>query len=728
MTKDELPEVDTTKIWVVDFETDNNNDENRAFSASPFYEGNGIVNGCWAVVDISREDGEFDVEYGVFNPERYRNEVPKEIGRLDYLPWLLCGHNVRYDLHFLRMGGPDADYYPKLVANGDITLWDTQFAEYLLTGQAEKMVPLNKLAEKYGLGAKHDEVKEMWDAGYKTREIDSDVLDDYVEQDVRLTTHIALQQIASAFESGMLDFILFQMRSLFVVSEYEFNGMFVEYDTLDRIKRSKEIEEALCAERFYSCFIKLADNKGILKNLAQDQGSSISDADELLRSWIDIDSPDKIKRLVFGGPLELDIKVEDGVYKSGKKKGQTKHKKVRYTDTWPTVVSPGDVDLSNLTPKGKEKAERGQDITFKDVSLDETAIQNLLRRGDLPPGVKELLESAMEYRDCNKIRTTYCQQVEDFMFSHDKCVHCNLNVDNTPTGRLTSSKPNMQNMPSKEDSEFKKIFSSRFPFGKIGTVDFKQLEVVGLAYLTDDPVLVDDLENGRDIHYETGREAGLWSDPSDMEPDTRKEIKRLNFGSIYGAGKKKLASQGTMNEATVSKCLEALKSRYSTAFGGDYIHNLEEVLDLHAYRLGRTDDGMRRYGNYLKQPTGRLIWIETQSSSSFGSFASSVWPYTCLRNYPVQSLAADIVSVARVVFYDTIQEMEAGDEILMVNEVHDEIVFDIKNGWESAFKDIVEIVENRLPDVLSRVYNLPRRFDLPLVLEVGIGDSWKDAK
>lgn len=715
--------VNKDKIWVIDFEVDNLNEYNRAFSASPYYEDNKAVNYGACEVIVDPDSGETTEEFVVKNFETGQCKGLEFTRGSETLPWLVCGHNIRFDISYIFKGSNSGKLL-KVLESGESLLWDTQFAEYLLSGQKDKMLSLNALSEKYGFEPKHDEVKEMWDAGYKTRDIDPDVLDEYVKQDVKITKDIALRQIARAYEEGMLDFILFQMRSLFVVHEYEWNGMYVDEDKLKDIEAhalaARDDKEALVD--FW--LMELLGEEGILNNLRKVRGLGLTEAQALFSEWFDIHSTDKIKRLIFGGPLELKIDEHIGTYKTGKKKGEPKYRKTTYTDKMKPFLNPRDIPEEHLTPKGVEKLRRGADITFKDVSLDDKSIE-YIKDQVINDILKELLDGVVKYRDFDKLANTYCKGVRDYLFP-DGRIHCNLNVDNTPTGRLTSSNPNLQNIPSGDESEFKRIFTSRFPDGKIGTVDFKQLEVVGLAYLTQDPQLRDDLLNGRDIHTETARTAGIDLTGS---VDLRRNIKGVNFGTIYGAGVRKLTQQSGLEEPIVRRCVEALKSRYPDAFGKKYIEALERELDLNAFELDRDAIGMKRFGNFVTQPTGRKIWIETVSSTTFGrGMPTQQWPYTCMRNYPVQSIAADIVSVARVLFYDVIRERSLQDKILMVNEVHDEIVFDIRDNADISFRFVVSEVEERLPKELERRLGLQREFDLPLKLEIGLGDSWKTGK
>lgn len=725
-----MTDVDRNKIFVFDLETDNLNKSNRAFSASPYYKDNEVVNSGWAVVEVNPDTGDAFKKLGVCGVSRDTQPDDTERGTtIGYYPWLLCGHNVRYDIQFLRKCKTE-DPLVTAVKSGDTTLWDTQFAEYLLSGHKDKMISLNKLAEKYGFEAKFDEVKEMWDSGYKTRDIDGEMLDNYVEQDVKITTDIALRQIALAYEYGMLDFILVQMRSLFVVSEYEWNGMYVAkagiWNLEDKARKNANTARHW-AFRHCTEYLEEVDlcNELMLNHTELNGSTAVAVIDE----WFDIESVDKLKRLFFGGEFKIKYPVEIGTYKTGKKKGEPKYQNREFTYPLPAVIDPDTMPDAYLTPTGIKSRQAGKELTFKDVSLDDSTIEYLGCSGVGNLNLNRLLGHIQGYRDNKKLETTYCKAVRDYLFEDDGLLHGNLNVDNSATGRLTSSNPNMQNMPSKDDSEFKDVFVSRFENGRIGAVDFKQLEVVALAYLSGDEQLIDDLKNGRDIHTETGREAGLVDASGSMSHDVRRNIKGINFGTIYGAGVTKLTQQSGLGEVHVKRCIDALKKRYPKAFGRQYIHDISEALDLYAERLDRDDSGKRRYGNYIYQPTGRRIWLETAPSKTYPTGElEQEWPYTKMRNYPVQSLAADIVSVARILFYDVIQERMLQDKLLMINEVHDEIVFDLDNVATSEFQRVVDLVQERLLGELEYRFNLDKPFDLPLVLETGVGKTWREAK
>lgn len=722
--------VDSNKIWIIDFETDNFNDYNRAFSASPHYPDNKVVGTGVSEIIVDPETGRYAEKAGIKIEGGGDTLTSSGIGSVkNSYPWLIVGHYVRFDLAHWRKDWKGVGPNPVLegLKSGDILLWDTQFVEYLLSGQHTKMVSLNDLAKYYGYGEKVEGISELWDAGYKTRDIDPDMLAEYLSQDVELTKKIFLEQIIRASEENLLNFILVQLRSLFVVHEYEYNGMYVDEKALRIIQIDAEHRKSLAETRSYDYLFREFRRQDIQRKII-DQITSLSqeDVDEALSGWWDINSTDKLKRLVFGGPIEGSVKVENGIYKTGKNKGCTKYKTERFTVDTEVQVAPEDVPDEYLTPKGREHKQAGKTLTWRDISIGDESIKYI--SGLWPKATSSHLSCLMDhvsyYRDYSKLVGTYCKGITDYTFP-DQCIHSSLNVDNTPTGRLTSSGPNLQNIPSGDESDFKKIFRSRFKDGKIGTVDFKQLEVVGLAFLTDDVQLVDDLKNGRNIHEETAKTAGV---ATPMTHDLRRRIKGVNFGTIYGAGVKKLTQQSGLPERTVQACVRALKERYPDAFGQEYIRRLTDFLDENPIKLGRDDHGMTLEGNYLIQPTGRKIWMETQRSDKLRFRGIAHWPYTKLRNYPVQSIAADIVSIARILFYETIRSYEVEGGIKMVNEVHDEIVFDISPELEQKFELIVQEVEDTLPRELERRFELGREFDLPLELKMGLGDNWKESK
>lgn len=724
---------------VVDLEVKGEFNENDLiFPATPFDPRNEIVAMSMQRLAYSRTHGfvitSQQTEYGASSATR-----PRLTHRLavqnKYPASFFVGHNVLFDLEHLRQGNtPDiTEPFAKVLSDlheGTTILWDTMYAEYLLSGQSTKSISLDALAKKYGLGeGKTLDLGEMLAAGTKIEDIHPDVLCDYVERDVDLTSTIFKKQIRQAYEEGMMAFIVSQMRSLYVTGEYVHNGLAVDSVKLSVLRKDlereiRELEDSL---------------EQTIKNFVNDNGSR---HETLPRSVTDEEFPytksTVLRALIFGGPLEYTVKVKAGHYKTGAKAGEVKYKNEKRQVIVRGYVPETDIQFGWLTDSAKERAKGAPSIsTFcvkEAVSLRADSLEQILAylRDRLGAGhpllgmvqLQEILTQVLQVRKLTKIDGTFLTGIEKASVL-DSRVHCNYNTCITPSGRLTSSSPNLQNIPSGEGDVVKELFRSRFDHGKIATVDFKQLEIVCLAALTNDARLLNHLCSGQDIHYEVGKRAFNWTDPVQMSPDARREIKRVNFGTVYGAGAATLASQGNLTEPQIQRVIKALRTVYPQAYGEGTVEFARRQLITDAVPIGRDDNGLSKRGGTFTQPTGRKIYVEEVPSKWTRTME---WPYTCLKNYPVQSLAYDIVSVARIAFFDEIRRLGLGAEILMVNEVHDEIVFDVASTVSfEVFESVVNNVSKRLPQILKNMYGFDIE-DLPLVLEIGWGNNWKEAK
>lgn len=750
IVSDKSEEPDRSIIWTFDLETNNKNKDNRAFDASPFYEYNQIVAGCWMeskIVDgaqhersarifhraVGDESAKLLDENEFIFPKPFFMDAWNEKLNID-APWFLCGHNVLFDLQYMRRiweGAVPCALFDCLKA-GTTLLWDTQLAQYLLSGQKDRMLSLNQVSEIWGLPSKLEGVKDLWDAGIETEDIDPETLVRYLYRDTELTEAIAKRQIAYAYDIEMLPFIEEQMRSLFVIGEYQHNGMQIENSMLESITeraaeemdRAREgyellleaalLEEAHCTQDYLDAAVGVAlGNDGM---------------DRFLKDITNISSSKHLKHALAGVAEEVEIRVPNSTYKSGQKKGQVKYSRVKVTIPWSKIYAPVDLSSGNvpdicLTETGKKKKEVGGDLKPQHLSLGESALKEYTKNMNSCLG--DAVQEYHKYKVQEKVKNTYCKSLDEYRFDNGK-IHPSYNTTVTPTGRISCSEPNLQNIPTDEDIGLKRVFTSRFDEGLIATVDFKQLEVVALAYLSGDEQLQKDLKDGVDIHETIGKIAGFGTS---MQPELRRTIKGIVFGSIYGAGVEILVEQSGWDLNDVIRCKEALSTRYPRAFR-DFSSYVGETLRKGKVIVGRNDIGNARYGSYLPTPSGRIIYFETQRGGAYDKDAE-VFKYTNRRNWPVQSFAYDIVSVARVLFYEETQRrVKDGDlEILMINEVHDEIVFDLgRRDAVPKFERILQQVEDYLPEALMEAYDLPEPFPLPLKIEYGTGENWMEAK
>lgn len=665
---------------VIDLETSVDNLSIGNNKASPFYPDNQVVMA-----------GECDIRDG---------EVSIEVGCVPYVPYgaTIIGQNVKFDLHYLRREWGEIHWRNWLLAGGSV--WDTQLAEYLITGQDHKYASLDDLATKYGGTLKIDVIKEMWNSGVRTEDIDKDLLEEYLIGDVTNTRIVAEGQAKSLHQPlDMQALARSQMDALLAIQEIEYNGMHVDQDQIEHLYQG------------YSKILEDLDQE--LKQMVIDDLATLSalgDHRDAFLETLNLGSTHQLSKIIFGGGIPYKVSEQCGLYKSGKKKGEPKYKKVEYFAKF-----YGSIKLD------KYKQEMAREGVYK---VDDAVLQDIVY--DKPTGKKlfEILSGIIEHRKLRKEVTTYYGALRGLVFPDGK-VHANINQCATHTGRLSSNNPNSQNYPSHGDSKVKTVFTSRWgDKGKIVEADYKQLEVIALAYLTRDPTLMDDICTGKDMHYETGKKVFGWKDPSDMDKDSRTIVKRVNFSLIYGGTPKGIAKSVGCSLSIADACVNAFYARYpEVQVWQDRIY--AEVTDSRAPSSRTTSGGYPAGVGKYTSVTGR-VYTFYEYDVPWDAGSTNFSP-TQTKNYPVQGLATG--DIMQLVMGKLLRALKKDallhDECLMVGQVHDAILFDVyEDNLEYALEFIRDIME-KAPQYFEETFGMP--FDLPLKVDIGVGNNWKEA-
>jgi DNA polymerase I-like protein with 3'-5' exonuclease and polymerase domains len=324
---------------------------------------------------------------------------------------LLVGFNIKFDLHWIKKYG--LDFSTKRI-------WDCQIAHFIITGQKHRYPSLNDVAEYYGLGTKLDEVKEVyWKNGIDTPDIPREILEEYLTQDIDLTHKVYLKQMEYLKDKSLLArLISLHNQDLLVLQEMEFNGLvFDESESLQ---------------------------------LAKETNVTIEELNSILYSYHNCDgfnpnSNDHVSCLLYGGNVKLNRRVAIGHFKTGPRAGEVKEKWEEYLVALPRLVKP---------LKGSELAKEGFYAT------NEQTLKSL--RGNKK--AKEIIGLLLKISELNKRVGTYYQGLPNLRQKNNwpvGKVHGQLNQCVASTGRLSSSKPNLQNF----DKEIKILFKSRFDKG-----------------------------------------------------------------------------------------------------------------------------------------------------------------------------------------------------------------------------------------------------------------------
>lgn len=323
--------------------------------------------------------------------------------------WCLVGQNIKFDLHYLM-------YHSKEIRDVlyNLRIWDTSVAEYILTGQQTKSAHLDDLSKKYGGTIKDSRMKEYWEAGVSTEDIPESEILPYLEQDVLNTEKVFLAQYKKAEQLGMLPLMWTQMDAVLATTEMEFNGMYFD------IRKAHALAEEVSNHLDY-----------VTGNIV----------DRMKKVGIEEPNPgsnEHISLLLFGG-TQFVIKdrpvYKDGVavqYKTGKRKGFVKTRKEKVAN----VISPffGVTTPSTWLTNKPGICKTGDEI-----------LKTILK-GEYPVVMQDVVNEILSYRELAKDLNTYYIGYTKLFWPHDQCIHGSLRHNQTNTGRLSSSKPNLQNL------------------------------------------------------------------------------------------------------------------------------------------------------------------------------------------------------------------------------------------------------------------------------------------
>jgi DNA polymerase I len=323
------------------------------------------------------------------------------------------------------------------------------------------------------------------------------------------------------------------------------------------------------------------------------------------------------------------------------------------------------------------------------ASTDASVLEELALEGHRLPSL------ILEYRQLEKLRNTYVDALPQLVSSETGRLHTSFNQAVAATGRLSSSDPNLQNIPIRTETgaELRKGFIPEEGF-RFLSADYSQIELRVLAHLSGDPTFVQAFRADEDIHRQTA--ALVFAvDVADVSPRMRDAAKTINFATIYGIGPFALSKQlgTTVQEART------------------FIDNyFERLPDVRAY-LDRQIERAYTDG-YVETLTGRRRYIPEVKSKNynvrqFGERAAT--------NAPVQGSAADIIKMAMIDIHRALQERADGTRMLL--QVHDELLFEIPEAHVDATRGLVT---ERMENAFSLA--------VPLKVESGVGGNWFECK
>lgn len=320
-------------------------------------------------------------------------------------------------------------------------------------------------------------------------------------------------------------------------------------------------------------------------------------------------------------------------------------------------------------------------------STAESVLQELAADYPLPALI-------LEYRSLSKLKSTYTDALPQQIQPHTGRVHTSYQQAVTVTGRLSSTEPNLQNIPVRtpEGRRVRQAFVA--PKGyKLLAADYSQIELRIMAHLSGDTGLLNAFQNEQDIHRATAAE--VFEVPlADVSKDQRRSAKAINFGLIYGMSAFGLAKQLHVERSEAQRYIDAYFDRYP---------GVKTYMD--------TTQAFAREHGYVETVFGRRLYLPEIKSRNA---QRRQYAERSAINAPMQGTAADIIKKAMIAIDDWLQTSAVDAQMTM--QVHDELVFEVVEGD-------LETVQEEIVKLMSAAVTLR----VPLVVDVGVGENWDEA-
>ncbi|AGC35326.1 DNA polymerase [Acinetobacter phage AB3] len=700
---------------------------------------------------------------------------------------VLVAHNLSFELHWLL--ATKFELIKKFLNNGG-RVFCTQYAEFLITHQTEMYPKLEDCSVKYGGTKKIDAVKLLWEQGYKTSEIDQALLMEYLADehsgDVANTRRVCFAQVAYMQEVGMYEMAKMRMDSLLFNAIATYNGLYVNMDVAkqnmdEQYKRIAELQEDV---RSYLPK-DLPDELEFSFTSGYHMSAFLFGGTITYDKKVPYDPPkfEQVEAYEFTNPYNThvdyipiykiaglwsnitDLEEHLGAtctrYKAGKNKGLPKTFKID-SDVeklkWGkgTYRFEGLVNFNEL-PKHVSEQFTGDRAEFKGKRVHTACGTPIYSTGDDALDlVAKFTEAAQPLRDMKKLikdTTTYYLVEDDKgkqsgMLQYvepNGIIHHQLNNCATITGRLSGSRPNMQNIPRDGTSKVKQMFESRFgKEGRIVEVDYSALEVVALASISGDKNLLQQLIDGTDMHcYRLAGALGedyatVFEKCHDKSHPEHKKYKQLRtdikpraFANQYGASAMGISfSTGcSLEEAEQFKETERKLFPESSTYAERVVRPQVEQNGLTVPMESELVNGVWKHfrRGFFKANSGTCYSFRQFPKYVKGVGEKYDYKDTQLANYFCQGEASLIVQAAcgRVI-RELIARNFAGGLVLPINTVHDAIYLDcatesLANEYGKLVQEIMESTPKYMAEIIPALKEW--RYDttpFPAAAEYGI--------
>ncbi len=373
-------------------------------------------------------------------------------------------------------------------------------------------------------------------------------------------------------------------------------------------------------------------------------------------------------------------------------------------------ISGGEFNLSSPKQLGE--------LLFENLNLNRKKSRKTKTGWSTDAGVLERLESdhpiikmIIDHRTISKLLNTYVDALPQLIEKETGRVHTDFNQAVTATGRLSSSNPNLQNIPIR--TEFSRRIRKAFlpqKGWKLLSADYSQIELRILTHLSGEAVLKNAYLKNEDVHSLTAK---ILFEKDDIDVDERRIGKTINFGVIYGMGAQRFARSTDVSLIEAKYFLSKFKERYPAVF--KFLEHQERL----ALSQGFVETllGRRRYFHFNKNGLGRLLGtppneIDLNTARRAGMEAQQL---RAAANAPIQGSSADIIKLAMIQLHSALSKTGLAAKILL--QVHDELVLEVDP------KDLEEtklLVKNTMENAV--------KLSIPLIVETGVGVNWMEAK
>ena len=631
------------------------------------------------------DHAEYDCKY------EYRKQDCDTLQKILDETTVLIGQNLNHDLLWLWETG----------FKYDGIVWDTMLAEYIFQRGVKEPLSLEAIAERRDLSTKkQDTMKQYLKQGVPVSEIPYEELKEYLYADLATTWALYDEQSADMHDkanrelSTVLDLT---MHTCMLLSRIYRTGFKVDTKALEQVRIEFESEKAALQKELQQEVRELMGDTPINLNSPEQLSWVIYSRKPINKTdWANEANPymNTVDFKSFVNKLSIPVRRTkakkcsecngNGSYFKTKKDGSDYKKPTKCSACmgrgYVLVNLPKLAGLKFSAPSAKWHSANG----FSKSKTNLEYLEHVAKTRSMESAANFL----SKLRRLSALDTYLSSFIDGIRIhtKHDDRLHVRLTQHMTATGRFSGRDPNMQNMPRGGTFPVKRVFISRWEGGKIMEADFAQLEFRVAAFLSQDPVAMQEIKEGFDVHAYTAKvisEAG--------QKISRQEAKAHTFAPLYGAtGYGRTSAEAAYYEQFIDKY---------KGIGRWHRELAKEVL---TYKK-------------ITTPSGRQFSFPHVKRRRDGTITD----FTAVKNYPVQSLAtADIVPAVLLCIDQELTKLNS----VIVNSVHDSIVIDVHPNEEQSVIRVINKINDALYDIIKDRFEID--FNVPLLLEAKLGYNW----